>query len=159
MNIGFYTVLLKKRQLNDQKKTPEVFCKKAILKYFVIFTGKHLCWSLFLIMFIKKRLQHRCFLWILQNTAPILKNICEWLLVNDGNSLSWIKSSKPIIAQYDAQLRHIKRLIILLFLKAPLTILTWKNLYFTEFSTIIDWNARLAASDVFHIFTQSIKFF
>ena len=44
--------------------------KKAILKHFVIFTGKHLCWGLFLnkvaghkaCKFIKKRLQHRYFL-------------------------------------------------------------------------------------------------
>ena len=38
-----------------------------------------------------------------------------------------------------------------------LIILTWKNLRFTEFSTKIHWNARLAASDIFHMFTQSIK--
>ena len=40
-----------------------------------------------------------------------------------------------------------------------LTTLTWKNLCFTEFSTKIHWNTVLAASDVFHMFTQSIKFF
>ena len=70
---------------------PEVFCKKGVLKNFAIFTGKHLCWSLFLIKlqawkirnvhrkasvlvslfnkiaglkassFFKKRLQHSCF--------------------------------------------------------------------------------------------------
>ena len=28
---------------------PEVFYKKAAIKNFEIFTGKHLCWSLFLI--------------------------------------------------------------------------------------------------------------
>ena len=39
-----------------------------------------------------------------------------------------------------------------------LTILTRKNLYFTEFSTKIHQNERLGASDVFHMFTQSIKF-
>ena len=32
-----------------QKQPPEVFCKKAILKNFTIFTGKPLCWILFLI--------------------------------------------------------------------------------------------------------------
>ena len=32
-----------------QKQPPEKFCKKAILKSFTIFTGKHLCLSLFLI--------------------------------------------------------------------------------------------------------------
>ena len=43
----------------------QMFFKIGVLKYFSIFTGKHLCWSLFLIKFIsnflKKRLQHRCF--------------------------------------------------------------------------------------------------
>ena len=32
-----------------QKQSSDVFCKKAALKNFTIFTGKHLCWSLFLI--------------------------------------------------------------------------------------------------------------
>ena len=36
---------------------PELFYKKAIVKNFAIFTGKHLCSC----NFIKKRLQHRCF--------------------------------------------------------------------------------------------------
>ena len=40
-----------------------------------------------------------------------------------------------------------------------LMIHTRKNLYFTELSTKIHWNTRLAASDVFHMFTQSINFF
>ena len=31
------------------------------LQNLAIFTGKHLCWRFFLINFIKKRLQHRCF--------------------------------------------------------------------------------------------------
>ena len=34
---------------SSQKQSPQVFYKKAILKNFVTFTGKHLCWSLFLI--------------------------------------------------------------------------------------------------------------
>ena len=33
----------------QQKQPPEVFCKKVALKNFAIFTGKHLCWNLFLI--------------------------------------------------------------------------------------------------------------
>ena len=38
-----------------------------------------------------------------------------------------------------------------------LTIHTGKNLCFTEFSTKIYWNTRLAASDVFYMFTQSVN--
>ena len=34
---------------NSQNQPPEVFCKKGVLKNFANFTGKHLCWSLFLI--------------------------------------------------------------------------------------------------------------
>ena len=56
---------------NEQK----VFHKKAILKNFAIFTGKHLCWNLFFDKnaslqgpsFIKKRLEHMCFLRTLRN--------------------------------------------------------------------------------------------
>ena len=33
----------------------------AALQNLVIFTGKRLCWRFFLIRFIKKRLQHKCF--------------------------------------------------------------------------------------------------
>ena len=48
-----------------QKQPHEVSYKKAVLKNITIFTGKHLCWSLFLIKlqapkassFIKKKLQ------------------------------------------------------------------------------------------------------
>ena len=32
-----------------QKQPPEVFFKKGVLKNFANLTGKHLCWSLFLI--------------------------------------------------------------------------------------------------------------
>ena len=50
--------------LQKQKQPVEVFCKKGVLKYFAIFTWKHLCWSLFAGLqacnFIK-RLRHRCF--------------------------------------------------------------------------------------------------
>ena len=60
----------------------------GVLKNFVIFTGKHLCWGLFLIKlqackFIKKRLQHWCFLLHGKkfSRTPILKNIREQLLL------------------------------------------------------------------------------
>ena len=36
-------------KMNNKKQPPEVFYKKSVLKNVLIFTGKHLCWSLFLI--------------------------------------------------------------------------------------------------------------
>ena len=39
----------------------QMFYKIDPLKNLAIFTGKHLCWRLFLINFYKKRLRHRCF--------------------------------------------------------------------------------------------------
>ena len=73
-----------------QKQSPEVFCKKSVLKNFANFTGKHLCWNLFyevaglqLASFFKKRVQHKCFPVkygkILR--TPILKNICKRLFL------------------------------------------------------------------------------
>ena len=63
--------------------------KKAILKHFVKFTGKHLCRHLSFnkvaghqaCNFLKKRLQHRFFLANIGKfiRRPILKNISEWL--------------------------------------------------------------------------------
>ena len=55
---------------------------------------------------------------------------------------------------FEVLLESIKESLIIKFMS--LTILTWKNLRFTE---KIHWNTRLAASDVFYMFTQSIKFF
>ena len=44
-----------------QKQPPEVFCKKkGFLKNFADFTGKHLCWSLFLITLQGEIVQHKC---------------------------------------------------------------------------------------------------
>ena len=71
------------------RQPPEVFCKKAVLKYFAKFTEKELCWSLFLIKSqafspagLLKRLQHRCFPVYIANflRTSILKNICQRLL-------------------------------------------------------------------------------
>ena len=68
---------------------PRCFIKKAFLKHFVVFKGKHLCWRLFFnkvaghqsCNFIKKRLQHRYFLVNIGKCIrrPILKNISERL--------------------------------------------------------------------------------
>ena len=48
-------MILKKSQARQHwsfkfsKPPPEVYCKKGVLNFFANFTGKHLCWSLFLI--------------------------------------------------------------------------------------------------------------
>ena len=66
-----------------QKQQPEVFHKKDVLKNLAKFTGKHPCWSLFLMKlqaltrnFIKKRLQQRYFSMNIAKLlrTPILKN-------------------------------------------------------------------------------------
>ena len=54
--------------------------KKAVLKFFAIFIEKTLSWSLFLI----ELFQHGCFPVNIAKIlrTPILKNICERLLLN-----------------------------------------------------------------------------
>ena len=73
-----------------QKQPLEVFFKKGVLEDFADLTGKHLCWSLFLIKlqgwgfnFIKMILQQICFPVKLAKfwRTPILKNICGRLLI------------------------------------------------------------------------------
>ena len=53
--------------------------KKAVLKHFEIFIGKHLCCN-----FIKNRLQNRCFSVNIAKflRTPTLKNICQRLLLS-----------------------------------------------------------------------------
>ena len=54
----------------------QVFFEIGVLKYFLIFTGKHLRLGLFLINFVKMRLQHRYFP---MNIAKFpLKQIFSW---------------------------------------------------------------------------------
>ena len=65
----------------------EVFCEKCVLKNFAKFTEKHLCQSLFLIMLkastlLKKRLWHRCFIWILLNKNTFFIEHIRWLFLN-----------------------------------------------------------------------------
>ena len=64
---------------------------EGFLKNFVYFTGKHLCWSLFLIKLqawrpatLLKRLQHKCFPVKFAKflRTPILQNICKQQLPN-----------------------------------------------------------------------------
>ena len=70
----------------------QMFFKVGVLKNFANFTGKHLCWSLFLISlqdfrpacnFIKKRLLHRCFPVKFGKflRTPIFTEHLQWLLL------------------------------------------------------------------------------
>ena len=52
--------------------------KKAGLKNFRNFIGNHLCWSLFLIVCRKKRLQHRCFPVKFAKFVRTPPNVCFW---------------------------------------------------------------------------------
>ena len=55
---------------------PEVYCKKCVLKIFAKFTGKHRCWSLFLIKLQAFFIEH--LRWLLRGflkTWRLLKNI------------------------------------------------------------------------------------
>ena len=70
-----------KKQIQKSHRRSSI--KKAVLKNYTIFTGKHLCCSLFLINLIKKRLQHRYFPDNIVELfrTPIMKSICERLLL------------------------------------------------------------------------------
>ena len=80
--------------------------RKGVLKNSANFTGKHLCWSLFSIKLqawipatlLKKRLQHRCFPVKVAKflRIPILKNICERLLVNIVKRYHYLYSLKTL---------------------------------------------------------------
>ena len=65
--LGSLNLFICKNQGLVQRQTPDVFCKKDFLKISSNFTGKQLCWSLFLIklqacIFIKKDSgRRRCF--------------------------------------------------------------------------------------------------
>ena len=68
-----------------QKQPLEVFYKKVVLRNFAIFTGKHLCWSLFLIklragghtwhIFKNTNIEEDLLLLVLQKTSS--NNICK----------------------------------------------------------------------------------
>ena len=67
-----------KVMVNTRSSLLEVFCKKAILKNFANFKGKYLC------SFIKKRLQHRCFLKSFEKFLRIPPDNCFW------NTCDWV---------------------------------------------------------------------
>ena len=100
----------------EQKQPPEVFCKNDVLKNFTIFTEKRLYWSHFLnkvagssclqpCIFIKKRLQHRCFsvnIVIFFRTS-IMKNIWEELSLRKlaASALALFINADYLLTGYD----------------------------------------------------------
>ena len=81
--------ILSSHKISEKYDEQEVFYKKTVINNFTMFTGKHVCWSLFFnrntgleaCNFIKKRLQHRCFLdYAAKFCTAILKNICDVFL-------------------------------------------------------------------------------
>ena len=67
----------------------------GILKNFAIFTGKRLCWSIFLIKFIKNRLQHGCLslnVTKVLRAAKVLEHL-RWLFLEaEEENMNVIKS-------------------------------------------------------------------
>ena len=68
--------------------------KKGFLKNFANLTGRHLCWSHFLIKLQALRLQHRCFPVIFGKLLriPILKDIYQWLLLENSSRFIFTKN-------------------------------------------------------------------
>ena len=101
-----------------------MFHKKAVLKNFAIFTGKHLCWNLFFNTnsglqaprFIKKRLEHRFFIANIGKSlrTPILKKICERLLLKVSLELFpiWINNirSEEDVLSKTKQKKNVRKL-------------------------------------------------
>ena len=94
--------------LQVQKEPPEVFHKKAVLKNFAIFTGKHLRWSLFSMklqaftatILLKRHSNTGVFLWTLQNFQEQL----FWRTSGNGCfcSLSLLFSSEKSLSSLKA---------------------------------------------------------
>ena len=75
---SFHKVLLQRKRAVVRRYSSnclQMSYKSSVLKQFAIFAGKHLCWSLFLINFVKRRLQHRCFP---VNIAKFLRTAFWW---------------------------------------------------------------------------------
>ena len=83
---GLFFLHLINREKNTitRSSRSKMFFKIGVLKNYVIFTGKHLCWSLKVCNFTKQRLQHWCFP---VNIAKFLRKpffieLLRWLLLH-----------------------------------------------------------------------------
>ena len=81
---GFCSRLLWKHEVNLRSSHCSCCVKKGVLRNFANFTGKYLCWSLFLLDFMKKRHQYRFFpvelTKFLRTTNSKSVNDCFWNL-------------------------------------------------------------------------------
>ena len=110
--------------INFQRKAPEVFYEKAVLKNIAILTGKYLYWIL-------------CNVIGKFSRAPILKNTCKWLLFFP---IQWVESQKTSVKVFLASLSIAFKTIIKLFqcfyrwisIRAKKTdeILHWVNIWY-----------------------------
>ena len=78
----FKTNLNQQKEKSFQKQLPEVFYKETVLNK-LFFTGKHLCWSVFLIK-LQVQAQYLCFSVNIAKFlgTSFLENICEWLVLS-----------------------------------------------------------------------------
>ena len=93
----------------------QMFCKIDALKNLAIFTGKHLVWRFFLINFIKKRHQYRCFsvnVATCLSTAFYIEHIPFIILFRN---FMWWKNSLDVLG-YRIDIFHISCAIALLFM-------------------------------------------
>ena len=79
--------------------------KKTFIKNFAMFIGKHPCWSLFLIRFIKKETltQVLSCKYGVTLKAPVLKNFCQRLLLNGRH---WYSTNEILKFSYWDKFLH-----------------------------------------------------
>ena len=77
-----------------------MFFKIRAVKNFANFGRKHLCWSLFLIKFIKKRLLHKCFLVKFASffRTPFFTEHLRWLLLKQTEKCQIVRISCQVSA-------------------------------------------------------------
>ena len=111
-----------------------MFFKIVVLKNFTDFLGKHLCWSFFLINFIKNRLQHRCFPMKFTKLAASENN--EQQQLSEGFFNSCYKIVSPVLPQKIindfAISKHCSGTLYLLKMQLVATVLETRTTYFKK---------------------------
>ena len=82
----YYCVVPAGKHLNSRSQK---FYKINAFKNLAIFTGKHFCWRFFIINFIKKRFQHRCFPVNIAKCLSAAFYICEYAFFEYYDMLSF----------------------------------------------------------------------